>query len=455
MVVNPASGGSALIPDNVAAGTKGKNLHADLRRIGLVDALAEADLRKGEARAQRLAEDKAAADRAIAEANAAAATTPLVPYQVTFTPPSPPASSNGNGTAAAKAVPKAPTQPAKVIVPGRNTRTAAAGPPEMYTVKVLVTPEMALEWLTRDEARLPDGTTVKQRPISPPHRDKLLRALRSGEWLLTPQPVALAPELPWNTGAVLDGQHRLAAVIEWGQPVELMVSYNVDPGTFKVLDTGKPRSAADVMGMLGMSQRNHLASAAKLVRVWQQSIANPSAFADWRNWPRITVSNSEMVEVIHQYPDLLERMNAARALTGKPVNYNLPATTVFRMWVEHVWPLGARPGPRGLSYVDQWLTQLRNGVGINEEDDPTGTLRNWALDPKKITKSYGGAVREANLLALCRVWNLKVVGRPLTYINIRGTDLMPVPRRGPFKGQTYAIEWEDWQQFWADEDAAN
>jgi hypothetical protein len=443
MVVNPVSGGTALIPDSVSAGTKGKNLHSDLRRIGLIDALEEAGLRKAEERARKLADGKAATDRAIAEANAAAA-----PPQVMFTPPEP-APTNGNGNGVAVARPKPPTQPAKVIVPGRNAKPATVdGPPEMFIVKVTVTPELALEWLTRDEARLPDGATVKQRPISQTHRDKLLRYLRDDEWLLTSQGVALAPEAPWNTGAVLDGQHRLAAIIEWGEPVDMMVAFNADPATFKTLDTGKPRNAADIMAMLGLNQRQHAASVAKLVYVWQMSLDDPGAFADWRNWPRYTVSNTEMVDVIHKYPDLLDRMNETRALVAKPVNFNLPAATVFRMWVEQVWPEGTRPGPHGLSYVDQWLVQLRNGIGINEEDDPTATLRNWALDPKKITKLYGGAVREVCLLAMCRVWNSKVVGRGLTYLNIKGTDLMPVPRRGPFKGEDYRYEWEEWQEFW-------
>lgn len=53
-----------------------------------------------------------------------------------------------------------------------------------------------------------------------------------GEWLVTHQGIAFD-----TNGVLVDGQHRLAAVIEADVPVEMTVFTDVEPGTFDVLDT--------------------------------------------------------------------------------------------------------------------------------------------------------------------------------------------------------------------------
>ena len=52
-------------------------------------------------------------------------------------------------------------------------------------------------------------------------------------------------------GVLIDGQHRLAAVVDADVPVAMTVYTEVDDGTFDVLDTGKRRNAADVLAIEG------------------------------------------------------------------------------------------------------------------------------------------------------------------------------------------------------------
>ena len=49
----------------------------------------------------------------------------------------------------------------------------------------------------------------------------------------------------------MDGQHRLAAMVEADLAVEMTVFTDVEPHTFDVLDTGKRRNAADVLAIEG------------------------------------------------------------------------------------------------------------------------------------------------------------------------------------------------------------
>jgi hypothetical protein len=446
IVTNPENNAGTLITNTVRAGTKGRNLHAQLVRIGLLDALAKAEEEREEGRQATLADDRGRAEAATraAEESARAANN-VVKHVIKFTPPG--VTSENGGANGSHSTPAAMPKKAEVaarVAAGTPTRPSTGnggdGPPEMYVKKVLVTPEMALEWLTREESTLPNGTKIKQRTRRPAHVKELARLMDLGDWLLTPQGLALAPEAPYNTGAVLDGQHRLEAVIEHGKPVEFWVSFNVDPATFKVLDTGKTRSTADVLTTLGQKSTTHLASVLKLFIVWEMWNADPKAFADWRNWARIKVSNIETAEAFERAPYIAAAMNDTRCLVGQPPKYNLPAATIFRLWLGQQWPKGTvvAPGEK-LCPIDAWLQKLFLGIGLGVrpdgkggieqwKEDPMLVVRNWAENSAKITRLYPGQVREVHLLALCRAWNYHLEGRGMGYVHIKATDLMPVPR---------------------------
>lgn len=53
-----------------------------------------------------------------------------------------------------------------------------------------------------------------------------------------------------NKGRLLDGQHRLTALIKADITIEFLVARDLDEMVFDVLDTGKGRGAADVLSMV-------------------------------------------------------------------------------------------------------------------------------------------------------------------------------------------------------------
>jgi hypothetical protein len=105
--------------------------------------------------------------------------------------------------------------------------------------EVVVTPNMAEQLML--------GNT-KNRPLRLKHVQNLAKEMHSGRWRLTHQALAITPD-----GVVLDGQHRLAAVVRAGVSVLMLIDYAADPDTFSVIDTGKPRIAADVLHIHGMT----------------------------------------------------------------------------------------------------------------------------------------------------------------------------------------------------------
>jgi hypothetical protein len=99
---------------------------------------------------------------------------------------------------------------------------------------VTVTPDMAKQWLEIN----PINRKLRQSWVS-----DLANMLRRGEWITTHQGIAFD-----DTGALIDGQHRLSAIVMADMPVEVMVTRDIPREAFKVLDRGKSRSLHDLTG---------------------------------------------------------------------------------------------------------------------------------------------------------------------------------------------------------------
>ncbi|MEY2341424.1 hypothetical protein AB4090_04855 [Acidithiobacillus sp. IBUN Pt1247-S3] len=98
---------------------------------------------------------------------------------------------------------------------------------------ILVTPEVAGNLLEYNvDNRKIRNTSVKN----------LSRSMRNGEWIYTHQGIAVD-----KNGILIDGQHRLKAVLKSGVSVPMLLFENVDPRAFNVIDQGERRSPYDVL----------------------------------------------------------------------------------------------------------------------------------------------------------------------------------------------------------------
>jgi len=104
------------------------------------------------------------------------------------------------------------------------TTTSASDGKEPYNVVMDITPSQAFAWL--------EGNT-HNRPLDQAHVERLARDMKAGRWRLTHQGIAFD-----TTGLLVDGQHRLWAVIEADVTVPMRVFFNEPPESRHVLDTG-------------------------------------------------------------------------------------------------------------------------------------------------------------------------------------------------------------------------
>ncbi len=104
----------------------------------------------------------------------------------------------------------------------------------MMTIEMeTVTPEKAKTWLSRSK---------NPRKLKPRHVQDFVRHLHNRTFELTHQGLALD-----DNGYLVDGQHRLHAIIETGQTVDMFVARGVSAKGLIVVDRGQRRDNSTVL----------------------------------------------------------------------------------------------------------------------------------------------------------------------------------------------------------------
>jgi hypothetical protein len=93
------------------------------------------------------------------------------------------------------------------------------------------------------------------------------RQMKDGSWQMNGESIKLD-----ENNELIDGQHRLAAVVQYGQPVEMMVTFGIPSGAIKTIDTGKPRSVADHLKIHGFDGDLLVAAAVRVIKDFQDGV---------------------------------------------------------------------------------------------------------------------------------------------------------------------------------------
>lgn len=114
--------------------------------------------------------------------------------------------------------------------------------------------------ITPDMAKIMLGANTKNRPLSLGRVEALSGAMARGEWMSNGDAIRIGTD-----GVLLDGQHRLAAIIKSGVAVRTVVVNGLPPEVFKTIDGGAKRSSADDLSMACVKNANCLAASARLL----------------------------------------------------------------------------------------------------------------------------------------------------------------------------------------------
>lgn len=248
-----------------------------------------------------------------------------------------------------------------------------------------ITPELAESYLQRMK---------KNRKIQESQVDFYLKQMLSGQWQLTGDSVKFSVD-----GDLFDGQHRLKAVIKYGKPVEMFVAEGLEPDTFEVLDTGKARTAGDVLSIMGIEKHINIAAIARQVLLMKNGYAsywtkrNAPTNTDILNYVMTTENLNEVLTYIHQvYRDF--RYIPVSVLGG-----------LYLMMSE-----------KNQVKADAFFDQYRTGLDL-KRSSPVYLLRD-RLMKNEISKTK--LTRRDKLAIFINAWNAYVLDKPVTQLKIPG-----------------------------------
>lgn len=234
--------------------------------------------------------------------------------------------------------------------------------PEEITVAVeVITPSVAKQML--------EGNT-NNRKLRKTRVEQYADAIKRGMWDIQNDAITIS-----KTGKLLNGQHRLTAIVEAGTSVQCLVLRGVDDETYSVIDSGLGRSVNDALhGAFGDSINvSHISPIAKILIAFECdiNIFDTTAMS--------LVQRQDIVDYVAKNGEMMEWAKNIGARVDKAVGGVRTAWGVFAV-------LAAMK--HGQAKVDEFVNLIVDGAGLKPGDAPLA-LRNW------LSRQRGQAPRNA------------------------------------------------------------
>lgn len=245
---------------------------------------------------------------------------------------------------------------------------------------VEITPELAKQWLAQN---------TRNRKINPKAVADYARQMDLGLWELNGEAVKRAVD-----GSLLDGQHRLEAVVLAGASVLSLVIDGLPAAAQDTMDTGRKRSVSDMLSIGSVPNSTLVGAVARRAWMWDQGNFR---FAAAQN-PSIR----EALETIETYPHI----HRSAEIAARTAQSYRPTTGSVTGMAHHLF---VQLDP---SLTAEFFAQLAAGADL-KDDHPVLSLRtrlaNDRFNSKRVPFHQG-------LGFYIRAWNARRAGESLSKI---------------------------------------
>jgi hypothetical protein len=213
---------------------------------------------------------------------------------------------------------------------------------EVISVFQDISPALAEEYLAKN---------THNRPVNKEHVKALAKAMREGRWQVTHQGIAFSEDL-----VLLDGQHRLLAIIESGVTVRMQVTMGMAKNALFGIDQNKVRTVAQNLGLMGHTY-------SKIVTAWSNVVKSLLTGGSERTW------TTEDVKQI--YAENYESIDRATVIHATPIR-NGPVGAAY---------LIASPAHR--DKVHEFFVKFLGGEGLVSGDPAYAAHKYYFCSPKR------------------------------------------------------------------------
>lgn len=261
--------------------------------------------------------------------------------------------------------------------------------PKSTSKPTRITPSMAMDWLE---------TMVVNRRLSQSIIDAIARDIRAGKWRINGDPIRFDTK-----GHLIDGQHRLWAIIEASKSVDSYVVTDIHPSAMSTIDTGKRRSFSNHLEICGHTL--YATCVAAMVRLlWVESIGSEALDSG-----HLVPTHQELMLLHRQNPGLLA---SAEITMMSPflVSHSIVAYAHYKMdKINH-------------KTATDWAHFLTSGEGFTK-NHPVLHLRNRFI---AVRNSNNKRLRRVEILALCyKSWNYMRNGKTCRSLRWAEAEAMP------------------------------
>jgi hypothetical protein len=244
----------------------------------------------------------------------------------------------------------------------------------MNVEKKLITPSIAIEMLKNN-----DGN----RRMKMPSVYRYSQEMKNGKWKEdTGELIKIS-----KTGKVLDGQHRLKAVILSGVSIYFHVAYGLSDEIFDVLDTGSLRNAADSFFISGIKNSNALPSMISLNDLLLKGAK------DWFGQKNKKLSNSELLDKYNVNPIFWDNVSRKSINWYNSFSKILAPSIIGGMYSAFIYKDSVQ--------ANFFMTQLCEGINVT--NNTINILRNVLIKDKISSKKMP---MDMKLALIIKCWNL-------------------------------------------------
>lgn len=250
-----------------------------------------------------------------------------------------------------------------------------------------ITPEVATKILE-------DSKDIRNRAVSDGHVKWLADQMKAGKWILNGEAIILDDE-----GQLIDGQHRLWAVVNSGVTITTMVTRGADRKGFATIDTGAARTLANVLGIVG--EKYAAAVAAALSWTYRHDLGKMFTSAK-----TVGFSHQIGLTLIKKYPEIRNSAEEVNRISAKsPVLKGMSQSILI--FLHHRFSAHAR------EKATEFFETLGD-IRFDAPGTPTRTLRDQLLRKMNEVKSGHGGSKIAPLEVMAffiKAWDDFLAGR--------------------------------------------
>lgn len=234
--------------------------------------------------------------------------------------------------------------------------------------------------------------------------ERLTLTIERDEYIFNGQPIQVAED-----GTLLDGQHRLLAVVASGKPIDTLIIWNAKMETQDTMDMGKARSVSDVLRLRGYANHHTVAAVGKRIALGtMQGLQAGAASLQKEVSAGKIVSIVESLEEIDRYTVYARSVAKASGLIISQVGF-------LMWWFDNIDRVDS----------DYFWERLRTGQSL-DEGDPIYALRRYGqLTNHTGMGTFGRQVTMGAMIV--KAWNKFRQGEPVLRLTFRAGGANPEP----------------------------